>query len=713
MSRTLSKRSFQDSLEHVSSAYDQDDDSFKYLVESAGDGIIVQQDGCVAYANPRAIEQIGAEGLHDVLHRPLIDFVAPEDRSRMEAFRRHLMDGGGFSGPQGFRRKRLDGTVIEVVVAAVKIRWKGRPALLGIIRNATQRERIEISLEASDDLHQRFLSSTARSLWETDAGHRFVYVSDLENCDLLPSDLVGKTLWEALDIEPENQAHWQRHLANLDAHRPFFDFEYSIHRRDGVEVLRSASGVPMFDVGGDFTGYRGSCQDITEYRRAKRTIEHMALHDALTGLPNRFLFSGELQRTCDDARRSRSRFAVFFLDLDHFKDVNDTLGHSVGDKLLIEVARRLGSCLHGSDLVARFGGDEFVMVVNDDERSGSTGSLADRLNEALTRPYDIDGLNVHSAVSIGIACFPDHGTDGERLLASADLALYAAKRDGRGTWRVFDHLLQKQLQAQRSLDESLRHALAQSQFQLHYQPLISVADERIAGFEALVRWNHPARGQMLPKEFIPAAEQYRHVVPLTEWILQEATAQQRSWASAGPGRFNIAINVPPALLKLQSFVDLIDQCAARTNCSPSNLTVEITEGTLIDEDNVVAVLSALRERGVTIAIDDFGTGFSSMRRLKTLPVDILKIERSFLADVVDDASEATIVEALVKVGHSLGKTVVAEGVETREQFDFLKRIGCDIVQGFLFSEPMPATDVPLWIDRWTRSRNDGEALVNG
>lgn len=682
------------------SALGYGDDTFKYLVESAADGIIVQQDNCIAYANPKALSQFGTVRLADVLHRPLVDFIAPEDLPKMMAFRERLMDRGGFSEPQGFRRRQLDGTLIEVVCVAAKICWKGRPALLGIIRNATPRERIQITLEADGALIAGLQLDAAQWLWESDVEHRFTFMSnEKDESGYPPADTIGKTRWEIAGVAPDSSATWRQHLADLNAHRPFTDFEYRATGPDGAEFQRSVSGIPIFDAQGNFKGYRGSSQDITRSRRAERTIQHMALHDHLTGLPNRIYVSAALERACRLGRENDANFAVLFLDLDHFKDVNDTLGHSVGDKLLIEVGRRLEKCLQECDLIARFGGDEFVMIVDRVCDLTCINNLAERVIRAIATPYDIDGIRVHSAVSIGVAFFPDDGADDEQILANADLALYAAKEEGRNTWRVFDHCLKETLHAQRSLDQELRHALDQNHFVLHYQPLLSIRDNRVCGFESLVRWNHPTYGLVRPDAFIEATERNHLIVPLTEWILVEALTQHQRWASAGLGRFNIAVNVPPVLLKLQGFVDLVDSIFVRTDCDPRYLTIEITEGTFIDETTVLAVLRALRKRGVTLAIDDFGAGYSSMKRLKSLPIDVLKIDRSFLANVANDASDAMIVESLVKVGQGFGKKVVAEGIETPDQLRFLERIGCDIAQGFFIKHPMAEAELSAWFKR--------------
>lgn len=671
------------------------------LVECIADGIIIHQDNRVVYANPSALMQFGAKSLTDLVERNMLDLVAPEHQSKMKAFNDWLFAKDGVVGRQKFRRRRLDGTSVDVETVTVRINWKGRPALLGVARNIAQHEQIKEALAESEARLEGFLSTAAHWLWETDAEHRFTFLSDsLSKSGFTQAQVLGRTRWDLADVLVDDDPEWCEHVADLNARRPFHDFEYRSTAPNGEELHRSISGVPFFDARGTFQGYRGTSRDITERKKAEQTIKYMALHDALTKLPNRVCFAANLEDAFDTAQRDGTKLAVLFLDLDHFKNVNDNFGHSVGDKLLIEVTNRLKSSLGDNDLVARFGGDEFVMVVPQSHDLAMLRFRVDQVTEIIAEPYEIDGLTVHTSVSIGVAIYPDDGTDSERLLASADLALYSAKKAGRHTWMVFDHSLQEQLQVQRYLDQELHHAIDQQQFELYYQPVIRIADGSIIGFEALIRWNHPERGQMLPDAFIPATEQNQLIIPLTQWTLQEALAQLQRWALIGLSGHKIGINVSPILLKFQGFVELFDRCISSTSCDPENVVVEITEGALIDESKAIPVLTALQERGVTIAVDDFGKGYSSMARLKKLPVDILKIDRLFLANATKDAGDASIVESLVDVGHSLGKRVIAEGVETVEQLDFLESIGCDYGQGFFIDRPMKAADIPSWSKQW-------------
>ena len=675
------------------------------LVECIADGVIIVQDERIVYANPAALAQFGVKNLAELADYEILDLVASEDRLKMQAFNLRLIAKTDVVGRQIFSRLQVNGTPIKVETVTARIDWKGRPALLGVARDITEIEKAQMALMESEARLEGFLSTAADWYWETDSEHRFTYFSEnLRQSGYSRAEVLGNTRWKLAGASPESDPQWRKHLADLGAQRPFRDFEYRSISPNGTELHRSISGDPIFNAEGVFQGYRGTSRDITERKMAERMIKHIALHDTLTNLPNRACFQDGLDRACRAAKRDGSKVAVLFLDLDHFKDINDTLGHSAGDKLLIEIAERLRTCVRSNDLIARLGGDEFVIVVDQQCDPASISYLADRITKAIEVPYQIDGVTVHAGISIGITIFPDDGNDSEKLLGNADLALYEAKRAGRQTWRVFDLRLQEQLQARRLLDQALRHALDRSQFELHYQPVIGIATSNICGFEALIRWNHPARGQMSPNMFIPATEQNRLIVPLTEWILLEATTQLQHWMSIGLGWFKIAVNVPPMMFKMKGFVDMVDRCFDTTGCDPRSLVIEITESALIDEDRAIPTLAILRSRGVTIAVDDFGTGYSSMARLKALPVDTLKIDRSFLTNITDDPSDTMVVESLVKVGQSMGKKVVAEGVENPEQLSFLEHVGCDFAQGFFINRPMSAADVPAWFEQWQSSR---------
>ena len=632
-----------------------------------------------------------------MIGRPSTDFLTEESRCyALETVLPEFMHTG-ICQDVAYQFVKKDGEILDILLSATA-EWDACGQIersYAVLVNVTPQKEAEQRL-------QDFLATATQWLWELDAEYRFTFLSEGYNkAGFVPARILGRTRWEMAGVAPDKDDVWRQHVADLEARRPFRDFECRWIDPEGREHYRSVSGIPIFDAQGVFKGYRGTSRDITERKQATMTIERLALHDTLTGLPNRLYFTRELERACASVQRSDGKIAVMFLDLDHFKDVNDTLGHSVGDQLLAEVAQRLKTCIRRSDLVARLGGDEFAMIVNGRGELGSFCHLAERIIKVIAEPFEIDGIGVRTGISIGITLYPDDEGDVERVLANADAALRTAKGEGRQAWRVFDRGLQERMLAQRSRDQELRNALERQEFELHYQPLINAVSGEIQSFEALLRWNHPLHGTVLPDSFIAAAERNRLIVPLTEWVLHEAMMQRQFWQDAtSRGDVTIAINLSPLSLKVEGFVDFVARSLTATGCHPQQLVIEITERSLIDETRAVPALNALRALGVAVAVDDFGTGYSSMARLKKLPVDELKIDRAILSNVTHDEGDATIVESLVKVGRSLGMQVIAEGVETVEQLELLAGMGCHQIQGFLVAHPMAAAAVPAWIERW-------------
>jgi len=443
-------------------------------------------------------------------------------------------------------------------------------------------------------------------------------------------------------------------------------------------------------------GWVATYEDITERRRSEAQILFLARHDALTDLPNRFLFGERMEQAIAQLGRS-SGFAVLCLDLDRFKAVNDTLGHLLGDKLLRQVAERLSACAREVDTVARLGGDEFAVIQVGLERPEAAGELARRLVATISEPYEIDGHHVVVGVSIGVAVAPGDGTSGGTLLKNADMALYRAKADGRGTFRFFEPEMDARLQARRALEGDLRRALEQGQLEPFYQPLIDFRSNRICGFEALLRWRHPERGMVSPAEFVPIAEEIGLIVPIGEWVLRRACADAARW----PEPVKVAVNVSPAQFKSPLLVDAVAEALAASGLAAGRLELEITESTLLqDNDATLATLHRLRDLGPRISMDDFGTGYSSLSYLRSFPFDKIKIDQSFVRDLASKPDCAAIVRAITGLGASLGMKTTAEGVETEEQMARLRAEGCTEGQGYLFSRPCPIGDVPGLLERW-------------
>ena len=457
------------------------------------------------------------------------------------------------------------------------------------------------------------------------------------------------------------------------------------------------TGKPVFDADGSFQGYRGVGSDITEARRSQRQIEWLARHDSLTGLPNRADFHARLHGACADQLRGGPSLALLCLDLDGFKTINDTLGHPVGDALLVQVAARLRNCIRGRDVIGRLGGDEFALLMVDVDEAGAD-VLAHRLLAAIAEPYEHDGTAIRIGVSIGIMMAPPGGLDAQTLLRSADLAMYQAKGEGRGTARFFDPSMRDTAEDRLLLQGDLRNAIADGQLALHFQPILNALSGRVVAVEALVRWMHPTRGLIPPVDFIPIAEESGQICALGAWVLRRACREATRW----PDGIGISVNLSPVQLRDPALGAIVEEALAASGLPAERLELEITESLFLDNNPIVrATLAALKGRGIRIALDDFGTGFSSLSYLRNFPVDTVKIDRSFVRDLGADLEADIIVQAIAGMANGLGITITAEGVETADQAMRLRASGCTQFQGFLYSRPCTADAVI----RFMTSRN--------
>jgi diguanylate cyclase (GGDEF)-like protein len=445
-------------------------------------------------------------------------------------------------------------------------------------------------------------------------------------------------------------------------------------------------------------GWVATHEDITERRSAEKKIAHMARHDMLTDLPNRVLLRERLGQALTSVHRGE-RLAILYLDLDHFKTANDTLGHPVGDELLRAVAGRLRSCIRDTDTVARVGGDEFAIIQTAIEAPHNVTTLACRICDTIRVPYEIDGHTMIIDSSIGISLAPDDGIDPDALLKNADMALYRAKADGRGTYRFFEPEMDTRMHARRALELALRCALAKQEFELYYQPIINLDDNTITSFEALIRWHHPERGTVLPGEFISLSEEIGLIIPLGEWIIRRACTDAAKW----PADVGVAVNLSPIQLTHPNLLPAVVGALAASGLAPHRLEVEITEAVLMQNTEVtVATLHRLRDLGVHISMDDFGTGYSSLSYLRSFPFEKIKIDRSFVKDLGQGEESAAIVRAVAGLAKSLHMRTTAEGVETEHQMQQVRSLGCTEIQGFLFSPPLSLQDV----DRLLKSRTE-------
>lgn len=462
-------------------------------------------------------------------------------------------------------------------------------------------------------------------------------------------------------------------------------------RRDGVEASIEDSAAPIRDRGGHVTGAVIVFHDVSAARSMVLKMSHLAQHDYLTDLPNRLLLNDRLTQAISLARRSRKQLAVLFLDVDRFKNINDSLGHLIGDKLLQSVSRRLTTCMRGSDTVSRQGGDEFVVLLADVEHAEAAGYSASKILAALAEKHCIAEHDLHVTLSIGISVFPGDGEDAETLLKNADAAMYHAKENGRNNYQFFKQDMNDRAVERHSLEGSLRQALARQEFVLHYQPKVNLETGEITGAEALIRWLHPVRGLLFPKQFVPIAEDSGLIVPIGQWMLREACRQAQAWQNAGLRPTPIAVNISAVEFRREDFLADIRDILSDTGLDSRYLEIELTESVLVqDVESTMAVLHGLKALGVQLAIDDFGTGYSSLSYLRQFPIDTLKIDQSFVRDIAAGNGDATIVSAVIGLGNNLKLRVIAEGMETRKQLTFLQAEHCEEGQGFYFSPPVDA-----------------------
>jgi diguanylate cyclase (GGDEF)-like protein/PAS domain S-box-containing protein len=553
------------------------------------------------------------------------------------------------------------------------------------------RERTE-ALQVSQGRLSSLVSLSSDWIWEQDEELRFSYFSDglQQATGVHPSQLLGKRrlLDSVVDVPPDVVADHERRVA---ARLPFRDLVYCLGTPGSRGVYISVSGEPIFDDDGRFKGYRGVGRDVTHQRLAEQQVLKLARYDGLTGLPNRTMFMDELERTLARARRHGGRFALFFIDLDRFKNINDSLGHGAGDQLLKVMATRLRTLLRDSDLVARLGGDEFVVLLDATVEADDLAHVARKALAAIGEPVPIDSRSYQVTGSIGISLYPDDGADAAALLKNADAAMYLAKDRGKNNYQFYTVQLAAHSAQQFALEADLRVALQRDELLLHFQPKVRVDTGALIGMEALLRWLHPQRGLLPPGTFITLAEDCGLILPIGQWVLDAACRQMRAWRDAGLQVPRCAVNLSARQLGTDTLVDDVARALADHRLAAEALEVEITESVLMaDPERANRTLQALHGMGVHVSIDDFGTGYSSLAYLKRFPAQTVKIDRSFVSGLPQDRDDAAITQAVIAMAHSLGLEVVAEGVETQAQLDFLLRQGCDQAQGYLISRPVPA-----------------------
>ncbi len=565
--------------------------------------------------------------------------------------------------------------------------------LLGVSYLASTTDR---SHQLDRDLLEAFLEHIPDNVFFKDKESRFIRISRAmaNYCGLRdPAHAIGKTDADIFSPEHAGQAlaDEQRMLRTGE---PMIEKEEKETWPDGRETWALTTKIPLKDRSGEVIGTMGIAHNITHRKQAEQRIQHMAVHDALTGLPNRALLEDRLRQAIALGQRVHKHVAVLLLDLDRFKNVNDCFGHSVGDRLLVQVAERLTVCIRKCDTVARLGGDEFAIAVQMTERLEGIELVARKVLDTLSEPFQVEGRELQIGASIGICQFPEDGKSAEDLLQFADVAMYEAKERGRGRFCFFSPALTEATRREQKLESDLVQACAHDEFEIHYQPIVETKSGRITGMEALLRWRHPEQGLLFPGQFISKLEELGLIVEVGRWVLRVACRQAMEWQQNGFAPLRVAVNVSSQQFYQGNIAEAVAKVLQETRLDPKLLELELTESqTLDDSEATINIMLALKRLGVSLSLDDFGTGWSSLSYLRRFPIDRIKIDRSFVKDLHTEAAAEEVVKTILTLSRNLGITCIAEGVETHEQQDYFKKHDCAEMQGYYFSKPIPVLDV--------------------
>jgi diguanylate cyclase (GGDEF)-like protein/PAS domain S-box-containing protein len=663
---------------------------FRALIEQSSDGIaLIGPDAVIVYASHSG-NRILAYTSEELVGRNVFDLMHPDDRPGATQTMATLLTNPGERQTNTRRFRRKDGTWcwLESTTTNLLLDPNVR-AIVANYRDVTERRLAEEALKESEERFRSIQESALDAIitmspdglitsWNPQAETTFGWSAD---------EVVGRVLSDTI-VPPEfRDAHTrglERFLATGEGEVLNKRVEVTALDRDGHQFPVELAVVPLYH--DEAVSFCAFIRDIRERKKAEETIRHLAYHDVLTGLPNRVLFEERLRMELARARRTRQKVAVMCLDLDRFKIVNDTVGHSGGDQLLQEVASEFGETIREGDTVARVGGDEFTFLLPGIERADDAAVVAERVLQIIRHPRVIGGQEFRVSTSVGITIFPRDGDDAETLLRNADTAMYRAKERGRDNFQLYTPAMQATLLETLSLENDLSHALERDELIVHYQPVMDIASSRIVGGEALLRWQHPVRGLVPPDEFIPLAEETGLILPIGEWVMRKACAQAAAWNDGGVGPLRVTVNLSARQVEQPGLIALVKQVLDETRLSPEHLHLELTEGAVMRHvEAVISTLAGLRAMGVGISVDDFGTGYSSLGYLKRFPIDTIKIDRSFVSDVTTNQNDAAIVTTVIAMARSLNLRVIAEGVETQPQLDFLRDAACDEFQGFLLS----------------------------
>ena len=662
-------------------------------IEQTADSVMItNRDGVIEYVNPAFELTTGYASAEALGHKPSLMKSGQHDNTFYRELWATILRGEPYRGVFTNRRKDASLYYEEKTITPLRDTHGDITHFVSTGKDISERIHAETSVRASEE-HLRTIIDTEPECIKLLGSRGQLIDMNAAGLSMIQADnlaqVVGKPLHH-LVLPEHRKAFLALTQSVLQGNKGMLVFE--IEGLKGARRWLETHAVPMTTHAGDIV-LLGVTRDITDRKRAEDQLVYLAHHDELTGLANRTLFHDRLQQAMIEAERHERLVAAVFMDLDRFKNVNDTLGHRAGDQLLKAVAERLLGAVRRGDTVARLSGDEFTIVLSDMAHVDDAARVAQKILDVFTLPFHIDGRDIFIGASLGITIFPSDTRDVETMLSNADIAMYRAKEVGRNNYQFYAAEMTTQAFQRLGLEGALRLALDRGQFLLHYQPIVAAADGKITGVEALIRWQHDELGLVLPMQFIPLAEETGLIVPIGEWVLRSACAQVMRWQATGLPELRLSVNLSARQFRDKNLIHAVSSALRAAGTEAHCLDLEITESILVEGQGPLDILQKLSALGVEFAIDDFGTGYSSLSYLKRLPIDTLKIDKSFVRDIPGDADDTAIVIAIIAMAHSLGMRVIAEGVETQEQRQFLHAHGCDAMQGYYFSKPLPPEEL--------------------